>query len=170
MTVGRIATARHGSPSTLRDTGAMVPPSALGAHRRPDTSRPLRVPSRTDRARSSARSGSTRRRPVRPGRTSPNGRDTVIRIFIGGAPRAGRARTPATLRLARGGRGPRARATNGPRVFSVKYFCRSTSTISCRFARLLLRRRTVRWALLRVLKTQKTKRRERLLGNVHGVR
>ena len=32
---------------------------------------------------------------------------------------------------------------------------------SCRFGRLLLRRRTVRWALLRVLKTQKTKRRER---------
>ena len=41
---------------------------------------------------------------------------------------------------------------------------------SCRFGRLLVRRRTVRWALLRVLKTQKTKRRERPLGNVHGVR
>ena len=41
---------------------------------------------------------------------------------------------------------------------------------SCRFGRLLVRRRTVRWALLRVLKTQKTKRRERPLGDVHGVR
>ena len=39
---------------------------------------------------------------------------------------------------------------------------------SCRFGRLLVRRRTVRWALLRVLKTQKTKRRERPLGDVHG--
>ena len=35
---------------------------------------------------------------------------------------------------------------------------------SCRFGRLLVRRRTVRWALLRILKTQKTKRRERPLG------
>ena len=41
---------------------------------------------------------------------------------------------------------------------------------SCRFGRLLVRRCTVRWALLRVLKTQKTKRRERPLGDVHGVR
>ncbi len=41
---------------------------------------------------------------------------------------------------------------------------------SCRFGRLLVRRRTVRWAWLRVLKTQKTKRRERPLGDVHGVR
>ena len=41
---------------------------------------------------------------------------------------------------------------------------------SCRFGRLLVRRRTVRWALLRVLKTQKTKQRERPLGDVHGVR
>ena len=41
---------------------------------------------------------------------------------------------------------------------------------SCRFGRLLVRRRPVRWALLRVLKTQKTKRRERPLGDVHGVR
>ena len=41
---------------------------------------------------------------------------------------------------------------------------------SCRFGRLLVQRRTVRWALLRVLKTQKTKRRERPLGDVHGVR
>ena len=30
-------------------------------------------------------------------------------------PRAGRARTPATLRIGRGGRGPRAGATDGPR-------------------------------------------------------
>ena len=51
-----------------------------------------------------------------------------------------------------------------------KYFCRSTSTILAGFGRLLVRRRTVRWALLRVLKTQKTKRRERPLGDVHGVR
>ena len=55
-------------------------------------------------------------------------------------------------------------------VFGVKYFCRSTSTILAGFGRLLVRRRTVRWALLRVLKTQKTKRRERPLGDVHGVR
>ena len=41
---------------------------------------------------------------------------------------------------------------------------------SCRFGRLLVRRRTVRWALLRVLKTLKTKQRERPLGDVHGVR
>ena len=41
---------------------------------------------------------------------------------------------------------------------------------SCRFGRLLVRRRTVRWALLRVLKTQKTKRRERPPGDGHGVR
>ena len=55
-------------------------------------------------------------------------------------------------------------------LFGVKYFCRSTSTILAGFGRLLVRRRTVRWALLRVLKTQKTKRRERPLGDVHGVR
>ena len=53
-------------------------------------------------------------------------------------------------------------------LFGVKYFCRSTSTILAGFGRLLVRRRTVRWALLRVLKTQKTKRRERPLGDVHG--
>ena len=69
-------------------------------------------------------------------------------------------------------RGPRARAkgTRRDHLFGVKYFCRSTSTILAGFGRLLVRRRTVRWALLRVLKTQKTKRRERPLGDVHGVR
>ena len=55
-------------------------------------------------------------------------------------------------------------------LFGVKYFCRSTSTILAGLGRLFVRRRTVRWALLRVLKTQKTKRRERPLGDVHEVR
>ena len=67
-------------------------------------------------------------------------------------------------------RGLQDRVVAGVCMFGVKYFCRSTSTILAGFGRLLVRRRTVRWALLRVLKTQKTKRRERPLGDVHGVR
>ena len=56
------------------------------------------------------------------------------------------------------------------RVFGVKYFCRSTSTIlagsdGCSFDVAPFAGRCCG-----VLKTQKTKRRERPLGDVHGVR
>ena len=55
-------------------------------------------------------------------------------------------------------------------MFGVKYFCRSTSTILAGSDGCSFDDAPFGWALLRVLKTQKTKRRERPLGDVHGVR
>ena len=55
-------------------------------------------------------------------------------------------------------------------LFGVKYFCRSTSTILAGSDGCSFDDAPFGGALLRVLKTQKTKRRERPLGDVHGVR
>ena len=58
----------------------------------------------------------------------------------------------------------------GNTVFGVKYFCRSTSTILAGSDGCSFDDAPFGGALLRVLKTQKTTRRERPLGDVHGVR
>ena len=55
-------------------------------------------------------------------------------------------------------------------LFGVKYFCRSTSTILAGSDGCSFDDAPFGGALLRVLKTLKTKRRERPLGDVHGVR
>ena len=62
------------------------------------------------------------------------------------------------------------RAVSRSPLFGVKYFCRSTSTILAGSDGCSFDDAPFGWALLRVLKTQKTKRRERPLGDVHGVR